>query len=433
MQHATEFVPIAYLLFDLKQMREEGVPTLKAPNLSSIPVAWTEGFSLEVDAFFKRFQEVASSDFQKTLNLPTLSEPQVDEKFKEGGNGILSMIPGGTLLSTASTEKYMHNLLEETSLRFLKINMIWMFISLYETGMFGPDLFSFPMPEAIALFSAEDPVGMGLKAKEALFARPLFPDGAYYKENAPSNENSLLGTSLAVVADAKKGHAYLGNTAAFEIGDPGSLKKGYLTLAMDADRLLQKMVLALHRAVFLVYEGKIVTAFTEEGGKIHLSGELQLPLEKMLGEKYGLVNWDKESYFFLHMMPFPSIDLHFFVFNPEKVEFALLHDLEEGSEKVVSSILFGLHVTGIVALLVTILILNNIAKRITDPIRALADATKEVAKGHYDQVKLPPVKHQDEIAVLCHSFEEMVQGLLEKEKVKGVLNKVVSPEIAQEI
>jgi adenylate cyclase len=81
------------------------------------------------------------------------------------------------------------------------------------------------------------------------------------------------------------------------------------------------------------------------------------------------------------------------------------------------------------------LLLHTISRRITKPIIQLAAATKDVAEGRLDQVKLslPPYKHHDEIAVLCHSFEEMVKGLQEKEKVKGVLNKVVSTEIAQEI
>jgi adenylate cyclase len=58
-----------------------------------------------------------------------------------------------------------------------------------------------------------------------------------------------------------------------------------------------------------------------------------------------------------------------------------------------------------------------------------------VKEGRLDAISLPlpSPKKKDEIATLCQSFEEMVQGLKEKEKVKGILNKVVSDEIAQEI
>jgi adenylate cyclase len=94
-----------------------------------------------------------------------------------------------------------------------------------------------------------------------------------------------------------------------------------------------------------------------------------------------------------------------------------------------------MHIAGLIGLLIAILMLHHVSRRITKPIIQLANATGDVVEGRLDQIKLilPPLKHNDEVAVLCHSFEEMVKGLQEKEKVKGVLNKVVSREIAQEI
>jgi len=82
-----------------------------------------------------------------------------------------------------------------------------------------------------------------------------------------------------------------------------------------------------------------------------------------------------------------------------------------------------------------LLILNNIAKRITKPITHLAKVTDDVGKGRLDAIVFPELsrKPTDEVYKLYHAFYGMVEGLKEKEKVRGVLNKVVSQEIAEEI
>jgi adenylate cyclase len=56
---------------------------------------------------------------------------------------------------------------------------------------------------------------------------------------------------------------------------------------------------------------------------------------------------------------------------------------------------------------------------------------REVLKGNLGQ-RLP-VKREDEVGFLAHSFNEMVGGLEEREKIRDVMNKVVSPEVAHEL
>ena len=65
------------------------------------------------------------------LSIPQVTSDELEQKYKEPLGGIANMIPGGMLLSTAQTEKFMHDRLETTSLRFLQINMIWMLVSMY--------------------------------------------------------------------------------------------------------------------------------------------------------------------------------------------------------------------------------------------------------------------------------------------------------------
>ena len=86
-------------------------------------------------------------------------------------------------------------------------------------------------------------------------------------------------------------------------------------------------------------------------------------------------------------------------------------------------------------LIFVLFFLNNIAKRITRPISHLAEVTGTVAEGKLEEIEIPEEsksKRHDEINALYQSFFEMVKGLKEKERVRGVLNKVVSKEIAEE-
>ncbi len=435
-------IPSVFFLFDPQKMAAisdaqlETVRKMSSGSSSlSIPVTWTEGYALLIVPFLKSFENAVQLLRSNQLAFPLLSKEEITQQIETNSPGILNIVPSGTLLSSGSTEKYMQSLLEGTALRFYQINMIWMLINAYDTGIFGDDLFQFPSPDGITFFSASDQVGLGIERDEVLFSQALFDDSLYFKTHPPTGARSSLGSSLAVIPDPQNGQVYLGNTSQLGVKVGGDIRYGYLTIGVNADGILKQLVLALHQNAFLVTGGKIYSAFDPSGAKLMPSTGESLPLAQMLEEKSGIVPWSGENYSYLHMKPFGSIDLHFFLMNPEATEFALLRDLEEGSEQVITTIIWNIHAIGLLGLAFAIVLLHNISRKITGPIVQLARATKEVVQGRYDEAKthLPPVKYNDEIAVLCHSFEEMVKGLEEKEKVKGVLNKVVSPEIAEEI
>ncbi len=241
--------------------------------------------------------------------------------------------------------------------------------------------------------------------------------------------------AVAIIAPVNLSHVYLGNTAQFTVNAGDQKRMGYLTVGCDADAIMQELVLTLHQTVFLVTGGKVASAFSAEEEKILPQNSHDVQVSDLLDKKVGVTKWDGKEYFFLHLTPFPALDLHFFLFNPTEIEFALLHSLEEGSQQVANSIFFNIQMSGLIILILSIVFVNYFSKSITAPIVQLARSAKDVKEGNLDQVhiSLPSAKRKDEIASLCQSFDEMVQGLKEKEKVKGILNKVVSQEIAKEI
>ena len=72
-----------------------------------------------------------------------------------------------------------------------------------------------------------------------------------------------------------------------------------------------------------------------------------------------------------------------------------------------------------------------LARSVSDPVLKLVQRVKLIEQGDYDQVV--QVRGRDEIATLASSVNNMARGLAEKEKVRDLLGKVVSPEIAEEL
>lgn len=429
-------IPEVYLLFNWQDMVSSSNDTTqpvfqnKDQEWPAIPVKWTEGYELEVTPIVKAFQRAREGLLTKKIQPPELTEATISEKM----TGIVAKqqrFPLGTLFVPGASEEAIDQSLKAIALNYTQISMIWALIALSESGPFGDDLFHFPAPSAITLFRSGDATGSGVMAKEVLFSEKLFDDSGYFAKYPPKSLDSNLATSIAVITHPE--HVYLGNTAQFAIKTPIEDRVGYMTLGIDAEAILQRLELAIQQTAIMVHEGKPICAFGE-GGK-PLAFASPLPISQMLPEKSGIISWQEQNYFFMHLQPFPAVDLHFFFLNPEDVEFALLRDLQNGSKQIIDSVLFDIHLAGLAALIIAILLLHYISRKVTNPIIQLAKATGLVAEGRLDQVQLslPPVKHHDEVALLCHSFEEMVKGLQEKEKVKGVLNKVVSREIAQEI
>jgi len=72
-----------------------------------------------------------------------------------------------------------------------------------------------------------------------------------------------------------------------------------------------------------------------------------------------------------------------------------------------------------------------IARGVSQPVRQLAEHTRHVATGDYTRrIDLP---REDELGQLATAFNQMTAGLAERDRVRDLLGKVVSPEIATQL
>ena len=91
-------------------------------------------------------------------------------------------------------------------------------------------------------------------------------------------------------------------------------------------------------------------------------------------------------------------------------------------------LLFGLLVAG---LLLTALGAAWVARRVSEPVHKLRVGAERVEQGDY-QARVE-IGQRDELGLLGQTFNRMAQGLEERDRVRGLLGKVVSPAIADEL
>jgi len=312
--------------------------------------------------------------------------------------------------------------------------MISALASLFPEEAFGDSLFDPMAPLGIARFPGKSFAGQVVLTDRIFHKHKLFNDDKYFKENPSSPNCKGMGDSIAVISAPSIDQVFVGNTLALENPNNDQVE-GFLTVGIDVDSLIEDLSLTRNQIAFLVHDDTVIAAFNKEAIQIK-DPENVVPFEKkMLNEKSGVMVWGENRYYFIRMQPFEHLDLHFFLLQPEKEAFALADSVEEGSREVIDTVSFNMRIISLIALVFVLISLHYVAKKITRPISSLAKVTEDVASGRLEGIELPkaPKGHHDEISTLCNSFGEMVVGLREKEKVKGVLNKVVSPEIAQEI
>jgi class 3 adenylate cyclase len=414
------FHPSEVALFDKEKVKEEGM-VRHAANIPAL-VKSLEAGALYLKPHFDKGEEAFKAWIHKELEekgaLQILNEKQ----------------PAGIVSCLGHSGQPLNTRLVQLLQRGDQALMISALANLFPSGLFGDSPFDSTGPVGIARFNKASSAGDVLFTRDVFFQKKLFEDDQYIQKHPSSHSCEGVGSSLAIIAPKDFHRVFIGNT--LELKSPKNpALKGLLTLGVDSDVLVEDLVLSMHQAGVLVHGGRIVSAFDPDGQKISLA-KAELPLTKeMQTSTTGIVKWKDQSFYYMHMQPFKDLDLHFYLFEPEKSAFALVRSVTEGSREVISTVSFNMRIIAVVALVLVLFLLHKVAKRITEPIAVLAVATEQVTAGRLDDVKLPdaPKGRKDEIGTLCRSFEEMVTGLKEKEKVKGVLNKVVSQEIAQEI
>lgn len=89
-------------------------------------------------------------------------------------------------------------------------------------------------------------------------------------------------------------------------------------------------------------------------------------------------------------------------------------------------------ITG-VAISITLLFIYLVAHSLSDPIRKLLGLTKEIAQGNFDVSATKDIRTRDEVGDLAEAFDDMTEGLRERDKVKNLFTKFQGSEVLEEM
>ncbi|MCH9614649.1 MAG: hypothetical protein SP1CHLAM54_13870 [Chlamydiia bacterium] len=325
--------------------------------------------------------------------------------------------------------------LEEIDGRYDQIGMTWGLATLLSSGVFSEtyDPRGKDVPLGLLRVTNDPARAMVVRTDKVLFDQPFISLEGCKASFSSDKATECLADKMVLITPPEVDSVFIGNSLRIKDGK----ELGYVTIGVDNRRFLEEIALVTHEVSAFISGNHLINVVDADGKEMPGEKWKQLPIDTLLRKNSGLISVGDEQYFFLHMKPFENMDFHFVIFNPKQQEFALLENIQRSSEKLIGHISFNMRIAGIVALLVVLGFLMRISRRITKPISHLAEATTLVAEGQLDAVEIPDVLddekiRKDEIEVLYHAFFKMVKGLQEKERVRGILNKVVSQEIAEE-
>ncbi|MBS0621675.1 MAG: adenylate/guanylate cyclase domain-containing protein [Verrucomicrobia bacterium] len=297
---------------------------------------------------------------------------------------------------------------------------------------------SAPFPMTVPYGSARLAIagggGEALLSKDVFDDRILFDADRLLKEHPPLHKRVPLSSSFGLLSSGTAVPETVVNSLIIQGQEKG--KKGTLTLGISFYLLMSRIAEQVNETTVLLVDGQL-RDYVDRPDMV-LTQAMIDDLDKQgktLQGVLGFITLDGKQYYYSRYQIKEDWDLYFLTLQPAELVLDPIRAFESKSQEMASQLTWHIMVATLVVFLLALLMLELIARQMTKPIRTLAAATQKVAEGKYGEVKLPPIDEgsRNEISILAHSFKQMVDGLQDREKIRSVLDKVVSREIADEI
>jgi adenylate cyclase len=263
------------------------------------------------------------------------------------------------------------------------------------------------------------------------------PDGTWRAANgvalAPGDVEpfrALIGTAMEKDPEEDSGFAYLGNTlhvlVVVPIYAPYPEIAAWFGLAFPIDgEFAQRIKETTRLEVTLVSTTDparprvLATTLPAEAGEL-VAGAVAS--NRNAGQRINTLELPGERYVTLFKTErlLGEAPITVALQRPLSAELAAARELER-------SILF----ISFFALAVATLIALWISRGVSRPVLQLAEHTKHVAAGDY--TRRLDLQREDELGLLAHAFNDMSAGLAERDLVRDLLDKNVSPEVAAQL
>lgn len=268
--------------------------------------------------------------------------------------------------------------------------------------------------------------GVGLLAEDAFQGVPLFDDRNYFETHPPKPGDPPLADGSVLVTKPVGNHAFIANTLLID--------NTFLSIGVSFRHLIRQLALSSNKTILLNVNKGFWMGFDGNGQKIPLSEIEDVLKSGLVDQSRGMLKIGEKAYFYGRISSLDLGNLVFYELHPIGGEESILSTLLALEDKLSGRISMQLSLISLGTMILVLLFVGRIGFTVIYPVTKLAQATEDVVAGRYQDVSLPEVgRRRDEVAVLIHSFAAMVNGLQEREKIRGVLDKVVSKDVADEI
>lgn len=253
-------------------------------------------------------------------------------------------------------------------------------------------------------------------------------------DNAPllpveGSQKSVGPFSVELFQSSESPHLFLASSLTHETNS--------LSIGTDLSSTLKLIAISLQQNIAVVAKETIVSLYNSQGEPLPKEVWPSFAFSSIQKETSGVIEGKSETYFFMKVAIGGIEGAYFFIFSPFKESFAFVDKLNTTGAALSKAL--QLHQSLLVAtsLILLLLAINWIITHVTKPLSDFAHATESIGKGDLAGNDLHPPNKDGlvckEVEDLYEATSHMVEQLREKEKIRSVLNKVVSPEIAEEI
>ena len=293
------------------------------------------------------------------------------------------------------------------------------------TPFFAAGLEEGEQPEGLLRIDREGQ-GYAILSKEIYSTKPLFDDAVFFQSRSPPPHTPPLATDSAIVTVAQGNYAYSANIL---------LKnETYLTIGTSLGLLARQLALSTNKMIFLNVNQKFWLGFDRSGTKLPQEKIANIIATQDLSQSTGSIHIEGKPFFYAKIISLEGGNLSFYDIQALEGETTILNTLHALENKLSNRISLQLFLISLGTMVIFLIFIGRFSYTVISPITKLAESTLFVVAGHYGEVVLPDMgDRKDEVAILTRAFGEMVSGLQEREKIRGVLDKVVSKDVADEI
>lgn len=209
------------------------------------------------------------------------------------------------------------------------------------------------------------------------------------------------------------------------------IDKTIISLGSQLGPLTQEFATSSHNTVLIGANGSWI-GYDQKGQSLK-PFFVQEMITRLSPQKEGSFDWNHDKYQYFQYQN-EELGFHLVIIFPPKKNRLILQMFYQLEDHLSMQLLHQMITVGVIILLILLIFFWHFSHSFVSPIRVLANATRLLAKGHLKEITIPELgKRKDEVAELATGFKNMVEQLRDREKIRAVLDKVVSKDIAEEI